>query len=115
MGHAQHLVDYLNSVYYILLTKVVRSGRPWHSRGGNLVRKRRVHVRKAALVGLITLANGVVAIATDYSDFEPTTTATGTLLSDFSAWERTSASGSEGLAAVRSTYIGVVRDQEGEG
>ncbi len=82
---------------------------------------KRVHVRKAALVGLITLANGVVAIATDYSDFEPRafvpmpTAATGTLLSDFSAWKRTSTSGSEELAAVRSSYIGVVRDQEDDG
>ena len=78
-------------------------------------------MRKAAFVGLITLANGVVAIATDYSDFEPRafvplpTTATGTLMSDFSAWKRTSPSGSEELAAVRPRYIGVVGDQEDDG
>lgn len=82
--------------------------------------KRKVLVRRTALFGLVALANGVVAIATDYSDYEPgaflpLAKTTGTLMSDFSLWERTSASGLEGLEAVRSGYYGFVLDQEDDG
>ena len=75
-------------------------------------------MQRAGLVGLIAVANGVVAIATDYSDFEPRAfvpLATATVVSDLGVWERTSASGSEELAAMRSGYFGFVRDQKDDG
>ena len=84
------------------------------------MKKRKVHVRRAALVGLFTLANGVVAIATDYSDFEPRAfapLATVTVATDYARrWEPTGAPRSEEAVAVRPGYFGIVHpDQENDG